>query len=56
MEKENYLELIKSIEKRVEHIEQLESIKYPTHLKELIVDLMDRIDEIELRLNNKHYD
>lgn len=59
MEKDNkvdYLELIKLVEKRIEYIEQLESIKYPTHLKELINDLMDRVDELEFKLANKNYD
>lgn len=53
------LELLNSVsrlEKRIENIEQLESIKYPTHLKELINDLMDRVDELEFKVANKNYD
>jgi hypothetical protein len=53
------LELLNSVtmlEKRIKNIEQLESIKYPTHLKELINDLMDRVDELEFKLANKNYD
>jgi hypothetical protein len=48
MEKED-IQLLKNLEKRVEYIESLESIQYPTHIKELINDLMDRVDELELQ-------
>ncbi len=40
------------LEKRIKIIENLESIKHPTHLKELIIDLMDRLDELEEKVHN----
>ena len=52
MEKEN-IQLLKNLAKRVEYIEKLECIEHPTHMKELINDLMDRVDELEFKLKTE---
>lgn len=49
MEKDDK-ELIKRLTKRIEYIEKLEHIEHPTILKELIMDLTDRIDELDGKL------
>lgn len=48
MNKED-IQLLKNLVKRVEYIESLESIQHPTHLKELVVDLMERVDELDFQ-------
>lgn len=52
MNKED-IQLLKNLAMRVEYIESLESIQHPTHIKELINDMMDRLDELELQLEIK---
>ncbi len=49
MEKDN-VEFMKRLADRIEYIEKLECIEHPTHLKELITDLIDRVDELDAKL------
>lgn len=50
MEKDNS-ELMKRLLARVEYIEKMETVQHPAHLKELINELMDKVDDIDSKLD-----
>ncbi len=44
-------DLIQRLLKRVEYLEGLEHIKHPDHIREVINDLTDRMNELEYKLD-----